>query len=118
MDIPVLIQKIDAILDERAQWAVGATITREETPTTSDLQRRLESISTNLASWRSNWIRELTASEILNWALFRMGDDMYRLGIYSAQGPDVYRLNMSTCTDLDIPLVLTDQPEATPTIFG
>jgi hypothetical protein len=97
-EIPQIIQETDAILDERSRWVLGGyNITRQETSSTvPDLQRWLSNIFEQLAHWRSRWTEENapTASDILDWALFRTGCDSYRPGIFNAHGPDVYGLNM------------------------
>lgn len=120
--IPSIIQATDETLEERVLCAAipGANhgqVHRKETPSTVPvLQQRLESISIDLALWRSDWIRDNApiAPQILDWALFRTGDDIYRPGIYGAQGPDVYGLNMSVAADLNLPFTSTARTVSDP----
>ncbi|KAH8800230.1 hypothetical protein F5884DRAFT_809695 [Xylogone sp. PMI_703] len=124
--IPGIIQGADDILEERSRWAAcSGSMIREETPSTvPELQHRLKKVSLDLAQWRSGWELENmpTASNILNWALFRTGDDSYRPGIYNAQGPDVYGLNMGQATGLNLPFTSVSstvrEPQANITTFG
>lgn len=112
--IPSIIQATDELLEERTFRILGPVQHRPEfeimeTPSTvADLQQRLECISVELALWKNEWqfANAPQASDILDWALFRTGDNFYRPGIYGAQGPDVYGLNMSNPADLDIPFPL------------
>ena len=80
-------------------------IRKETSSTIPDLQQRLRQIFTDLTGWRLGWELENmpTAFHILDWALFRTGDDSYRPGIYGAQGPDAYGLNMIDIAALDLP---------------
>lgn len=123
--IPGIIQETDSILDERSQWVVGGyNITRKETPlSVPDLQRRLCNVVKQLAQWRSKWTEKNapTASDTLNWALYRTGDASYRPGIYNAQGPDVYGLNMGDTLNINIPFSsvspVAGEPEPTAMTF-
>ncbi|KIX92773.1 uncharacterized protein Z520_11436 [Fonsecaea multimorphosa CBS 102226] len=129
--IPSIIQATDELLEERTlrtnATATGySTFDFNEVPSTVEvLQHRLECISVELDLWRAEWANTPRASEILEWALFRIGDDSYRPGIYGAQGPDVYGLNMSDATDLDVPFPLESstqsdlgQPQSEDTTFA
>ncbi|KAK4081179.1 transcriptional regulator family: Fungal Specific TF [Trichoderma aggressivum f. europaeum] len=110
--LPALLQKTDKVLNERSQWVAGnSDVIREETPSTvSDLQAQLESMLLDLIAWRYHWSLDNfpTAQNILDWALFRVGDESYRPGISHVQGPDVYGLNLGTTIGLDIPFGLTN----------
>lgn len=126
-------QATDGLLEERSQRVAARAANhtpveaKETLSTVADLQQRLECVSVELALWRAEWQRENAslASEILEWAFVRIGDEFYRPGIHGAQGPDVYGLNMSLPTDLDIPFPAehtagdsSRQPQADDTTFS
>ncbi|KAL7909390.1 hypothetical protein GGI35DRAFT_493333 [Trichoderma velutinum] len=118
-DIPGIIQDTDDILDERSQWIYyGLDIPRKETPTTvHDLQCRLEQAFARLQNWQREWstMNGSSASQILQWALFRANDDSYRPGIFGVHGPDAYGLNMNNQTGVNIPFVrVVDNGEPQP----
>ncbi|KAL7802903.1 hypothetical protein V8C43DRAFT_312368 [Trichoderma afarasin] len=118
-DIPGIIQGTDDILDKRSQWVYnGLNIPEKETLTTvQDLQCRLEQIFSCLQNWQREWstMNGPSASQILQWALFRAKDDYYRPGIFGMQGPDAYGLNMDNQTGVNIPFVkVVDNGEPEP----
>ncbi|KAJ4860597.1 hypothetical protein T069G_05585 [Trichoderma breve] len=117
-DIPGIIQDTDDILDKRSQWVYnGLNIPQKETLTTvHDLQCRLEQVFSCLQNWQREWstVNGPSASQILQWALFRAKDDYYRPGIFGMQGPDAYGLNMDNQTGVNIPfakVVGSGEPE-------
>ncbi|KAF3075263.1 hypothetical protein CFAM422_002407 [Trichoderma lentiforme] len=118
-DIPGIIQGTDDILDKRSQWVYnGLNIPQKETLTTvHDLQCRLEQVFSCLQNWQREWstMNGPSASQILQWALFRANDDCYRPGIFGMQGPDAYGLNMDSQTGVNIPFVkVVDNGEPEP----
>lgn len=69
----------------------------ETSDTILRLQERLNEIELELSEWRQNWeiSNTPTASNILEWTLYRTGSDSYRPGIFDCYGPDAYSLSMS-----------------------
>lgn len=123
--LPGVIKKTDDILNERSQIAAGSDVIREETSSSvPDLQQQLESIYLDLVAWRYHWFvdNDSTAQDIVDWALFRVGDESYRPEIHNVQGPDVYGLNLGTAASLDIPFESGDgthkEPEANANTFS